>query len=166
MSIKKVSTFKERFAQLCSENPSSDSRLADSLHVSKQTISAWKSGLRSPKDLTVIMIASFFNVNAQWLMGFDVPREQGASVVSGTDRSPSDLTPHVHTDDKLTVADVFKIKDTMPTGKIFGAQASVSNQKMSPEKAVSLFRAIGKFATKNPQSAGELLAELYENDVF
>ena len=75
MAVQKVSTFKDRFRSLCEENPTSDSKLADRLHVSKQTISAWKSGIRSPKEPTIIAIASFFNVSVKWLMGFDVSRE-------------------------------------------------------------------------------------------
>ena len=68
----KVSSFQSRFATLCDENPMSDTALADVLHVSKQTISAWKNGTRSPKDLTVRAIAAYFGVNVTWLMGFDV----------------------------------------------------------------------------------------------
>lgn len=71
----KVSTFRERFFQLCEESQKSATAIAKDLHVSKPTISAWKSGDRSPKQPTVITIAEYFNVSIEWLMGFDVEKE-------------------------------------------------------------------------------------------
>lgn len=71
----KVSTFRERFVSLCDANPLGTVSLADELHVSRQTINAWKIGSRSPKDLTIIAIAKYFGVSVEWLMGFDSPKE-------------------------------------------------------------------------------------------
>lgn len=71
---KKVATFQQRFATLCEETPNSLTALADSLHVSKQTVSAWKNGTRSPKRPTIISIAEHFGVTIEWLMGFDVEK--------------------------------------------------------------------------------------------
>ena len=71
----KISTFRERFTQLCDEYPKNDTAISYELHVSKATISAWKSGDRSPKQPTIISIADYFKVNVAWLMGFDVERE-------------------------------------------------------------------------------------------
>ena len=71
---KKVATFQQRFATLCEETPNSLTVLADSLHVSKQTVSAWKNGTRSPKKPTIISIAEHFDVTIEWIMGFDVER--------------------------------------------------------------------------------------------
>ena len=48
--------------------------LSKDLHVSNQTISAWKVGARSPKEPTIIAIADHFGVSVKWLMGFDVPK--------------------------------------------------------------------------------------------
>ena len=73
----KVTTFKERFSDLCAESYMTDSRIADGLKVSKQTISAWKTGTRSPKEPTIITISQFFHVSIAWLMGFDVPKYDG-----------------------------------------------------------------------------------------
>lgn len=72
---KKIKTFRERFVELCNESPLGTVSLADKLHVSRQTINAWKVGTRSPKDLTVIAIAKHFGVSVEWLMGFDVQKE-------------------------------------------------------------------------------------------
>ena len=71
-SNKKVATFQERFAQLCNENSGTLTKLAESLHVSKQTVSAWKNGTRSPKQPTIVAISDYFNITIEWLMGFDV----------------------------------------------------------------------------------------------
>ena len=70
----KVATFKERFNELCENNPQNASRIADDLHVSRQTVSAWRSGYRSPKEPTIIAIAKHFHVTVPWLMGFDVEK--------------------------------------------------------------------------------------------
>ena len=71
----KVATFQERFASLFRESDKTIIELAKELHVSYQTISAWKIGTRSPKAPTVIAIASYFGVSVQWLLGFDVQKE-------------------------------------------------------------------------------------------
>ena len=71
----KVSTFRERFSILFSESEKTVMELAKELHVSYQTVSAWKIGTRSPKAPTVIAIASYFKVNPKWLLGFDVEKE-------------------------------------------------------------------------------------------
>ena len=72
----KVATFKERFNELCENNPQNASRIADDLHVSRQTVSAWRSGYRSPKEPTIIAIANHFRVTVPWLMGFDVDKNE------------------------------------------------------------------------------------------
>ena len=72
---KKISTFKDRFSELCDKSPMNDTAIADALNVSRQTVCSWKSGARSPKKPTVISIANYFNVDTAWLMGFDVSPE-------------------------------------------------------------------------------------------
>ena len=73
---KKVSTFRERFTELCDSNPKNDSEIASELHVSRQTVHYWKLGERSPKTPTIIAIANCFGVDVAWLMGFDVQKYQ------------------------------------------------------------------------------------------
>jgi len=75
-TMKKVSTFQQRFKELCASNMSTDTTLADHLGVSKQTISSWKSGYRVPKKPMVLSIARHFGVSPTWLMGYDVPKIQ------------------------------------------------------------------------------------------
>ena len=72
---KKISTFKDRFSELCDKSPMNDTAIADALNVSRQTVCSWKSGARSPKKPTVISIANYFDVDTAWLMGFDVSPE-------------------------------------------------------------------------------------------
>lgn len=75
MSTKeKVATFLERFVELLNESSFSETEIAKGLKVSKQTISAWKSGKRSPKEPTIIAISKYFHVDERWLMGFDVEK--------------------------------------------------------------------------------------------
>lgn len=70
-----VTTFKERLSDLCEASPKNDTDLARDLDISKQTLSAWKCGTRSPKRPTIITIARYFDVSVDWLMGFDVPQQ-------------------------------------------------------------------------------------------
>ena len=72
---KKISTFKDRFSELCDKSPMNDTAIADALNVSRQTVCSWKAGTRSPKKPTVISIANYFEVDTAWLMGFDVSPE-------------------------------------------------------------------------------------------
>lgn len=67
----KTSTFIERFNLLLSRSGKSDSSFAEELGVSKQAVSAWKTGSRSPKRPNVIDIANYFNVDTYWLLGYD-----------------------------------------------------------------------------------------------
>lgn len=73
--IYKVTTFKERFGELFDESEKTTLELSKELHVSNQTISAWKLGTRSPKEPTVIAIANYFHVSVEWLLGFNVPKD-------------------------------------------------------------------------------------------
>ena len=73
---KKVSTFRERFSQLLEESEKTITEISRDLHVSNQTVSAWKTGTRSPKQPTVIVIADYFGVSFEWIMGFDVERAE------------------------------------------------------------------------------------------
>lgn len=72
-----VTVFRERFTDLCNESPMNDTEIAKKIGVSKQTVSAWKIGDRSPKQPTIETIANIFHVNIDWLLGFDVPKSIG-----------------------------------------------------------------------------------------
>lgn len=72
----RVSSFMERFAELLERSSRPDVAIAEALGVSKQTISAWKTGVRSPKNPMIIKIADLFGVDVAWLMGFEAELEK------------------------------------------------------------------------------------------
>lgn len=86
-----VSSFNARFNELCNRSHHNDTELARELHVSKQTLSAWRSGARSPKQPTIIMIAQYFNVSVEWLMGFDVDETKKPTTNDGLTDSQREL---------------------------------------------------------------------------
>ena len=75
MPGKKIQTFQERFSTLVDESEKTLTQLSKELHMSNQTLSAWRNGTRSPKEPTIIAIAEYFDVDVRWLMGFDVEKE-------------------------------------------------------------------------------------------
>lgn len=74
-TYKLISNFKERLVDLCTNSPMTDTEISKALGVSKQTLSAWRCGTRSPKGPTIETIARFFHVTVDWLVGFDVPAD-------------------------------------------------------------------------------------------
>ena len=77
----KISTSQERLNELFSSDPRSDSAIAAELGVSKQALSSWRKGIRSPKKSVLIAIADMYHVGIAWLMGFDVPKEEETTVI-------------------------------------------------------------------------------------
>lgn len=71
----KVATNQERLNELFDADPRSDTVIAAELGVSKQTISMWRHGTRSPKKSVLLQISSLYNVSIEWLMGFDVEKQ-------------------------------------------------------------------------------------------
>lgn len=71
--------FQTRFSELLDEYSGSYGDLSKALNVSKQTISAWRTGARSPKTPMIEHVAHFFNVCVPWLMGLDVERDSYAA---------------------------------------------------------------------------------------
>ena len=67
-----VSTFQERLGEAM--NGMGVTELANTLGISKQSISAYINGTRKPKRLTIDGIARALHVNPAWLMGYDVDR--------------------------------------------------------------------------------------------
>ena len=77
----KTATNQERLNELFDADPRNDSAIAAELGVSKQTISAWRSGFRSPKKPMLIKIAELYHVSIEWLMGFDVERSTSGTPI-------------------------------------------------------------------------------------
>ena len=84
-----MANFSERFSELLSRTSRSDRAVADALGVSKQTVSAWKNGDRSPKPPTIATIASCFGVSPAWLAGASDDAQPDA--LPGNLRRVSDL---------------------------------------------------------------------------
>lgn len=105
----KVATFKERFNELCENNPQNASRIADDLRVSRQTVSAWRSGYRSPKEPTIIAIAKHFHVTVPWLMGFDVEKLEPVEEVRPIFTPDSDKWRLIITN--MTIEDYEMVRD-------------------------------------------------------
>ena len=70
----KIATFRERFNELLESTPKSRSTIAEEFGVAKQTISAWATGQSSPRTPVVSSLAEYFDVNLDWLVGYDVPK--------------------------------------------------------------------------------------------
>lgn len=70
----KIATNQERLIELFDSDPRTDTAIAKELGVSKQTISAWRNGTRSPKKPMLIKIVETYHVSIEWLMGFDVEK--------------------------------------------------------------------------------------------
>ncbi len=71
--LKVVAEFSERFNELI--DGKSYTQVGAEIGVSKQTVSAYINGSRSPKRPTVVAIASQYGVNPLWLMGYDVDKQ-------------------------------------------------------------------------------------------
>lgn len=85
----KVATNQERLNQLFDSDPRTDTAIAEKLGVSKQTISMWRHGTRSPKKSVLVKISKVYGVSIEWLMGFDSPKDiqdQAQIVVPDSER--------------------------------------------------------------------------------
>lgn len=71
----KIATSTERINELFDADSRNDSSIARALGVSRQCVSSWRTGVRSPKKPMLIKIADEYNVSIEWLMGFDVAKD-------------------------------------------------------------------------------------------
>lgn len=69
----KIATCQERLKELFEQSGKPDADIAADLNVSKQTISSWRTGARSPKRTMIETISKVFGVSIEWIMGYDVP---------------------------------------------------------------------------------------------
>ena len=177
----KVATFQQRFKELCDSSPTTDTALAEKLGVSKQTISSWKSGHRSPKKPMIVSIARFFHISVDWLMGFDVPKHAqkrwyvtdsipkrihvqsrplvktslGKSIVKATVKSPEKPVLPEFTSAGFENAVVYGmgVADPLPV-------------EAKDDKAVRMLKLVGKIAKEDPDSAVEMLKILVDKDLI
>ena len=70
-----LETFSQRFSELIKNSSIEITQLAEMLGIkSKSTIYRYMNGEMTPKIPTVKYASDIFNVNAFWLMGYDVPK--------------------------------------------------------------------------------------------
>jgi len=67
----RTASVQSRLCELFDRSGMKDVDIASALGVSKQAVSGWRSGLRSPKKSALIRIADYFQVDVSWLLGWD-----------------------------------------------------------------------------------------------
>jgi len=77
-----MATFAERVRALRKEHKMSQDDLAETMHVSKFSISAWERGLRKPEFSTLTDLSELFDVSMYYLLGAS---DDAASVNSNPD---------------------------------------------------------------------------------
>ena len=66
--------FKENLKDLRIEKRIGQVELAEKLGVSKGTISLWENGLREPKLSSIVLLANFFEISIDELVGSDIKK--------------------------------------------------------------------------------------------
>ena len=64
-----MASFTDQICILLDRSPKTDVEIAAALGVSKQTVSAWRNGTRSPKKPMIKTISRYFGVGIPWLLG-------------------------------------------------------------------------------------------------
>lgn len=105
----KYSTNQERLNELFENDPRNDTAIANALGVSKQALSMWRHGTRSPKKSVLIKIAKEYDVSIEWLMGFDVDRntKRPTSIIIPNSEMFSKILYYMSREDYLTVMEIF-----------------------------------------------------------
>lgn len=91
-----TSNIAERLSKILQDRSISVTELAANIGLSKQAVSAYCTGARSPKRPTIDIIAQRLNVNPLWLIGYDVPAV--ALKVQKTQNPPAGFEPLPETD--------------------------------------------------------------------
>lgn len=67
--------FSKRLKELMSDNNETTYSIGEMLNLSAATISRYTDGKMAPKITTIYSMATHFNVNPVWLMGYDVEKK-------------------------------------------------------------------------------------------
>ena len=126
---KKVSNFQERFSQLVDESGKSLLKLSKELHISNQALSSWRTGVRSPKEPTIIAVANYFSVNVQWLMGYDVVKKSNRHIIISNSELFRKIIMNMTPEDYETVMRIFEKTEQMlrEKGELWGWQGGEKN---------------------------------------
>lgn len=65
----KADNFSSRISELVADSNKSMTVIANELGVAKQTVSAWCTGRRKPKGITLSYLANYFKTSILWLNG-------------------------------------------------------------------------------------------------
>lgn len=66
----------QRFEQLLKEHNVTPYKVAKETNVARSTLTNWKQGNYTPKMEKIQKLAAYFHVSAEWLLGYDVPKNQ------------------------------------------------------------------------------------------
>lgn len=106
----KVATSVERLNDLFDSDSRSDTAIAKDLHISKQTLSAWRKGRRSPKKSVLVKISELYNVSIEWLLGFNVEKcmDNSRSIVIPDTELFRKILLNMTPEDYKTVMEIFE----------------------------------------------------------
>jgi transcriptional regulator with XRE-family HTH domain len=106
----KVATSIDRLNDLFDSDSRSDTAIAKDLHVSKQTLSAWRKGRRSPKKTMLVKVAEYYNVSIEWIMGFNVEKcmDSTRSVIIPDSELFKKILMNMDPEDYKTVMEIFE----------------------------------------------------------
>ena len=115
MTMKIISDFSKRFSELVGD--SSYTKVGNEIGLSKQTVSAYIKGERSPKKPTIQAISTHYGVNPLWLLGYDQPKYIEKKPTTVADDGLSDIKRSVIEQIKLmdddTVEALSRIADSI-----------------------------------------------------
>lgn len=124
MALELVSSFPKRLKEALELNNITASEFAKKLSYSKQAISAYLNGTRSPKRPVIVMIATALDINEAWLCGYNVPMERVYNKVQAEPQKPNQVIAIARGGDKvqydLTEAEmqaIIALLDTMKKDK-------------------------------------------------
>jgi len=109
MALNKTSNFPQRLAIALSNNNISSTDLAKRIGMSKQAVSTYTTGARSPKLPTVRLIAEILDVDDMWLMGYDVPMEINKSAVRKDSELIFELFKQLDDDDRKKILEIARL---------------------------------------------------------
>jgi transcriptional regulator with XRE-family HTH domain len=109
MALTKTSCFSERFSLALAQNDMSSTELSKKVGLSKQAISTYATGLRSPKLPTARLIAETLNVDDMWLMGYDVPIERKKPTTSKDDELILGLFKELNEENRQKVLELARL---------------------------------------------------------
>ena len=76
--------------QLRTRNKISQQKLADALHVSRSTVAMWETGASDPDTEKLKMLAEYFNVSVDYLLGREASPEKESPAAENSDEADLD----------------------------------------------------------------------------